>query len=194
MVYFSVFRISALLLWLIPLCTALRTRPRCSRHIYLRLIYSPESVNTFYLLLFFLIVCKTRPIVRVRIRRIVIRIRIRHAAIRVRVVTRPKHHTGAEGNPPFVQRTFWNYGRFGPAGPCAPIPIHTSSLDYARIAAALYSATLSAKTIFPLKARRDPPFALAPDESPLAYAHDTPPLAYALLPDRSTTRLFPVCQ
>lgn len=40
-----------------------------------------------------LVVCKTRPDIRVRIRRIVIRIRIRHTAIRIRVVVATINHT-----------------------------------------------------------------------------------------------------
>ena len=44
---------------------------------------------------------------------------------------------------------------------------------------ALYAATLSASTILPRKARRDPIAALVPDESKLAFAHDTPPTEYA---------------
>ena len=49
---------------------------------------------------------------------------------------------------------------------------------------ALYSLTLVALTICPLKASRDPMYALVLDESKFVLAHDTPPSAYALLYDR----------
>ena len=50
---------------------------------------------------------------------------------------------------------------------------------YATSTAALYAATLSATTILPRKARRDPTLAYELDASLLACAHDTPPFAYA---------------
>lgn len=51
---------------------------------------------------------------------------------------------------------------------------------YAAIGAALYSSTLFAQRIFPLKARREPKYVYANDESTLAYANATPPYAYAM--------------
>ena len=50
---------------------------------------------------------------------------------------------------------------------------------YATSTAALYAATLSATTILPRKARRDPTLASETDASPPAFANDTPPPAYA---------------
>ena len=57
-------------------------------------------------------------------------------------------------------------------------------LAYATSTAALYAATLSATTILPRKARRDPTLVLEYDASLFANAHDTPPNAYALLKPR----------
>ena len=73
-----------LLLWLIPLGSALGTRSRRCRPI-----------------LFLPIVFQTRPDVRIRVRSIVIRIRVRHTAIRIRVVVAAIDHTAYWGNPPF---------------------------------------------------------------------------------------------
>ena len=55
---------------------------------------------------------------------------------------------------------------------------------YATSTAALYAATLSATTILPRKARRDPTYECELDESLPAFAYDTPPPAYALLVPR----------
>ena len=52
---------------------------------------------------------------------------------------------------------------------------------YATSTAALYAATLSATTILPRKARRDPTNVYEYDASLFAFAHDTPPFALALL-------------
>ena len=51
--------------------------------------------------------------------------------------------------------------------------------DHAFSTIALYASTLSALTIRPRKARREPRFAPEYDESLFALAYDTPPLAYA---------------
>lgn len=50
---------------------------------------------------------------------------------------------------------------------------------YATSTAALYAATLSATTILPRKARRDPTYVFEYDASLYALAHDTPPYAFA---------------
>lgn len=50
---------------------------------------------------------------------------------------------------------------------------------YATSTVALYAATLSATTILPRKARRDPKLAIAFDASKYAFAYDTPPFAFA---------------
>lgn len=51
---------------------------------------------------------------------------------------------------------------------------------HATSVSALNAATLSATTILPRKARRDPILALEYDAPKLAYANDTPPSAFAL--------------
>ena len=56
-----------------------------------------------------------------------------------------------------------------------PFSAHATSVS------ALNAATLSATTILPRKARRDPTYAYETDASLLAPAYDTPPNAYALL-------------
>ena len=60
-----------------------------------------------------------------------------------------------------------------------PVP-HSPYLHHAAIDADLYAATLSAHRIVPRKARREPQFGFAFDESLLAIAYATPPLATAL--------------
>ena len=50
---------------------------------------------------------------------------------------------------------------------------------YATSTAALYAATLSATTILPRKARRDPTYVFEYDASLYAFAYDTPPPALA---------------
>ncbi len=63
----------------------------------------------------------------------------------------------------------------------SPSLSHSFSLSYyASAFIALNALTLSAFTIFPRKASRDPMTAPAFDESLLAVAYDTPPLACAL--------------
>lgn len=153
-----------LLLWLIPLGSALGTRSRRCRPI-----------------LFLPIVFQTRPDVRIRVRSIVIRIRVRHTAIRIRVVVAAIDHTAYWENPPFsdckVTKSFLSLSfcydfttffrradarilyifaltlcRFAP-----DFSLHASS-DHAHATSvnALYAATLEAFTRWPRKARRDP--------------------------------------
>ena len=60
----------------------------------------------------------------------------------------------------------------------ASLPLSRAS-PYATSLVALYAATLTAFTIRPRKARREPTFAFAIEASLLAFAPDTPPSAYA---------------
>lgn len=64
--------------------------------------------------------------------------------------------------------------------------------DHAFSTIALYASTLSALTIRPRKARREPIYEYEYEASLSAYAYDTPPLALAKLYPRKTTRLTAV--
>ena len=63
-----------------------------------------------------------------------------------------------------------------------------SRLRYAMAINSLNALTLIARTMIPRKARREPMYALAYEESLLASAIDIPPLAPALRHERKTTR------
>lgn len=82
-VYVPPFHHRVLLARLIPLGSALRTRPLCRMPIVILMI-----------------VVQTRPDVRPRTRGIVVRIRVRNATVRVRIVVTTEDHTGLWGNPP----------------------------------------------------------------------------------------------
>ena len=159
---------------------------------------------------FFLVVFQTRPDIRVRVRRIVVRIRIRHTAVRIRVVVAAIDHTAYWGNPPekYILSAF-RLQRYSFSARLPKIPPTSTGLRpyflmssylrhhaltlyalslrsrfrflaYATSTDALYAATLSATTILPRKARRDPTFAYESDASLYVCEYDTPPFAYAL--------------
>lgn len=113
-------------------------------------------------------VCEPRTVVRVRVRSIVVRIRVRHAAIRVRVVVRPLNHTGS-----LQVSACFLFCADGAGGLCCP-PFRVGPAAYN----ALNALTLSASTMSPLKASREPKFEFVTEASALAYAYDTPPLEY----------------
>ncbi len=140
-------------------------------------------------------VCQTRADIRVRVRCIVIRIRVRNTTIRIRVVVATIDHTTIgerylclakilifskffDGLTPVFgcfQKREQNALRF-----VASLPLSL----YATSTAALKSATLSATSISPLKARREPIPASAYDAPLFACAYATPPFAYAWLNPR----------
>lgn len=95
----------------------------------------------------FLIVCKPRPVVRVRVRRCVVRIRIRDPAIGVTVVVRPTEHTTVRDHPPL---SFFQGGGLENR-PRRALRFSVVSL-FRFIALSVYSCI----SISPLKARRDP--------------------------------------
>ena len=66
-----------------------------------QLLYAKNFFKTLTL-----IVCKTRPDVRIHVSGIVIRIRIRHTAIRIRIVVRPIDHTSPLGKSTFIFHFF----------------------------------------------------------------------------------------
>ena len=177
--------------------TALGTRPRrCT----------PISVS--------LVVVQTRPDIRVRVRRIVIRIRVRHTAIRIRVVVAAIDHTAYRSfHPEKCILSAFRLQRYSFSARLPKIPPTSTGLRpyflmssflrhhaltlyalslrsrfrflaYATSTAALYAATLSATTILPRKARRDPTLEYEFDASLFATAYDTPPSAFALLSPR----------
>lgn len=174
--------VKPLLVGLGSLGTALGTRPRrCT----------PISVS--------LVVVQTRPDIRVRVRRIVIRIRVRHTAIRIRVVVAAIDHTAyGSFHPEKCILSAFRLQRYSFSARLPKIPPTSTGLRpyflmssylrhhalrfvaYATSTAALYAATLSATTILPRKARRDPTSAYELDASLFACAYDTPPLAHAL--------------
>lgn len=162
-------QIKPLLVRLGSLGTASGTRPhRCT----------PISVP--------LVVVQTRPDIRIRVRRIVIRIRVRHTAIRIRVVVAAIDHT-AYGSFHLEKMNFpakvlifneateksTNFDGLTPVFldvfRSSDITLYAffalrfvASLPFSAYAAsanALNAATLSATTILPRKARRDPIYA-----------------------------------
>ena len=181
--------VKPLLVGLGSLGTALGTRPRrCT----------PISVS--------LVVVQTRPDIRIRVRRIVIRIRVRHTAIRIRIVVAAIDHTAyGSFHPEKCILSAFRLQRYSFSARLPKIPPTSTGLRpyflmssclrhhalrfvaslpfrflaYATSTVALYAATLSATTILPRKARRDPTFALEYDASLFALAYDTPPYAYA---------------
>ena len=190
---YPLLEVKPLLVGLGSLGTALGTRPRrCT----------PISVS--------LVVVQTRPDIRVRVRRIVIRIRVRHTAIRIRVVVAAIDHTAYRSfHPEKCILSAFRLQRYSFSARLPKIPPTSTGLRpyflmssylrhhaltlyalslrsrfrfsaYATSTATLYAATLSATTILPRKARRDPTYAYEYDASLVAYAHDTPPFALAL--------------
>lgn len=179
--------IKPLLVGLGSLGTALGTRPRrCT----------PISVS--------LVVVQTRPDTRIRARRIVRRIRVRHTATRIRVEVAAIDHTAyGSFHPEKCILSAFRLQRYSFSARLPKIPPTSTGLRpyflmssclrhhalrfvaslplsvYATSTATLYAATLSATTILPRKARRDPTLALEPDASADAFAHDTPPRAFA---------------
>ena len=119
---------------------------------------------------------ETRPVVRVRVRRCVIRVRISETAVSVRVVVRTTDNTAvglfrAAKVSNFIKisafhiikvhlrRTFWAANERGSSLSALPLTLFSKfSLD----ALTLYSST---STMSPLKARRDPQYALETEDA-----------------------------
>lgn len=143
--------LSTLLLRLIPIGTTSGTRPhRCTP----KFLQRQKRV----------IVCKPRTDIRIDVSGIVIRVRIRDTAIRIRIVVRPIDHTGPLGKSAFLFISYMSLrveGRTWFAlAPRFSLLASLVSPIYSTACIAINADTDVATLIFPLKASREPKYAL----------------------------------